>query len=120
MPAAVQMKHETLLEQHGLLQHELMHARTLAQAAGEGARHYRAQLDESTFRQQAAEGHVVRLQQAVASLQRDAVAESALLQSLQEVRCAPGTTTPAFPPCVYCIAVAYVACTSVATASTLR
>jgi hypothetical protein len=79
------MKHETLLEQHSLLQHELTHAKTVAEAAAEGAKYYRAQLDESTFRQQAAEGHVVQLQQTISKLQRDASAEKSLLLSLQSV-----------------------------------
>lgn len=86
------MQHETLLEHHNLLQHELTHAKTVAEAAAEGAQYYRAQLDESTFRQQAAEGHVVQLQQSIAKLQRDATAEKSLLQSLQSV-CTPIVTS---------------------------
>lgn len=93
----LQMKHETLLEQHCLLQHELTHAKTVAQAAAEGAQYYRAQLDESTFRQQAAEGHVVQLQQSIATLQRDAAAEKSLLQSLQSV-CHHPPSTALLPP----------------------
>ena len=91
------MKHETLLEQHNLLQHELKHAKTVAKAAAEGAQYYRAQLDESTFRQQAAEGHVVQLQQSIATLQRDAAGEKSLLQSLQSVCPHASCKSPCLP-----------------------
>lgn len=83
----MQMQYESLKEQHQVLEHEMAHARTLKEASAESARFYKEQLDESTFRLQAAEGHIVRLQQALEALQRDAATEDSLLKSLQAVRC---------------------------------
>lgn len=104
----MQMQHESLKEQHYALEHELTHARTLKEASAESARFYKEQLDESTFRLQASEAHIVKLEQSLEALQRDATAEDSLLQSLQAVRssgnCACATTLgiqrfmPTLPP----------------------
>eukprot|EP00892_Ulva_mutabilis_P003498 jgi/Ulvmu1/151/UM001_0155.1 len=79
----LKMQHESLKEQHQVLEHEMTHARTLKEASAESARFYKEQLDESTFRLQAAETHILRLQQTLDTVKRDAAAEDALLKSLQ-------------------------------------
>jgi hypothetical protein len=81
----VQLQHETLLEQHKLLQQDAAHAHTLAASSSARAAFYKHELETRSAQVQLAEDRAVRLQEDVDRLTGEALAGEAALAALQNV-----------------------------------